>query len=131
MRLGGEEVKSAETRNITFQPLYTYCFISAYGRSRSCMLQGANKNQNIEPFYTWTLLYEYVHCSSGRHREEDALELREARRRNRAQGLSESDITGGLYTSKRERLEIICQSEEYRTPCSPGQKWECVQDMNR
>ncbi|XP_063850831.1 extracellular sulfatase Sulf-1-like isoform X2 [Scylla paramamosain] len=69
--------------------------------------------------------------SSGRHREEDALELREARRRNRAQGLSESSITGGLYTSKRERLEIICQSEEYRAPCSPGQKWECVQEMNR
>ncbi|XP_045124290.1 extracellular sulfatase Sulf-1-like isoform X2 [Portunus trituberculatus] len=69
--------------------------------------------------------------SSGRHREEDALELREARRRNRAQGLSEPVIKGGLYTSKRERLEIICQSEEYRTPCSPGQKWECVQDMNR
>lgn len=69
--------------------------------------------------------------SSGRHREEDALELREARRRHRAQGLSGSAIKGGLYTSKRERLEIICQSEEYKSPCSPGQKWECVQDVNR
>ena len=59
------------------------------------------------------------------------MELREAQRRHRAQGLSGSAIKGGLYTSKRERLEIICQSEEYKSPCSPGQKWECVQDHHR
>ncbi|KAK4299697.1 hypothetical protein Pmani_028044 [Petrolisthes manimaculis] len=69
--------------------------------------------------------------SSGRHREEDALELRRQRRRNRAQGFSALGIQGGLYTSKRERLEIICQSEEYQAPCKPGQKWECIQEAHR
>ncbi|KAG7173297.1 Extracellular sulfatase SULF-1-like 2, partial [Homarus americanus] len=66
--------------------------------------------------------------SAGRHREEDALKLRQERRQHRAQGHIGTGSKGGLYTSKRERLEIICQSEEYRSPCKPEQKWECVRD---
>lgn len=69
--------------------------------------------------------------SSGRHREEDALELREQRRLQRAQGLTGAETEGGLYTSKRERLEIICQGDEYRSPCKPHQKWECIRGEYR
>nr|XP_045608741.1 uncharacterized protein LOC123764728 isoform X1 [Procambarus clarkii]XP_045608742.1 uncharacterized protein LOC123764728 isoform X2 [Procambarus clarkii] len=69
--------------------------------------------------------------SAGRHREEDALKLREERRQLRAQGLIGSGVNGGLYTSKRERLEIICKSEEYRSPCQEDQKWECVHEGYR
>lgn len=97
------------------------------GRSLLPVLAGTWNDSADQVMWRDSFLVE----SSGRHREEDALELREARRRNRAQGLSGSAIKGGLYTSKRERLEIICQSEEYKAPCSPGQKWECVQDHSR
>ncbi|ROT83579.1 Extracellular sulfatase SULF-1-like protein [Penaeus vannamei] len=70
--------------------------------------------------------------SSGRHREEDALELRQIRRMQRAKGLVASAGTeGGLYTSKHEKLEIVCESDEYRAPCGPLQKWECVREGYR
>lgn len=60
------------------------------------------------------------------------MELRQIRRMQRAKGLAASAGTeGGLYTSKHEKLEIVCESEEYRAPCGPLQKWECVREGYR
>lgn len=33
--------------------------------------------------------------------------------------------------SKMERLAMECRRPEYRAPCKPGQKWQCIADGNR
>lgn len=33
--------------------------------------------------------------------------------------------------SKMERLAMECRRLEYRAPCKPGQKWQCIADGNR
>ncbi|XP_076067014.1 extracellular sulfatase Sulf1 isoform X2 [Oratosquilla oratoria] len=71
--------------------------------------------------------------SSGRYRE-DPLSWGK-RKLERAKGYSGiGDFRGGaptLYTSKHERLEIVCKRPEFQSPCKRFQKWECISDGRR
>ncbi|XP_066967567.1 extracellular sulfatase Sulf-1 isoform X4 [Macrobrachium rosenbergii] len=92
------------------------------GRSLLPLLKATASGQEKSKDWRDTFLVE----SSGRIREEDALELRKERQEQRALGLAGGE--GGLFTSKHERLELVCESDKYRSPCSPLQTWECVHD---
>ncbi|XP_068232834.1 extracellular sulfatase Sulf-1 [Palaemon carinicauda] len=95
------------------------------GRSLLPLLKSSSGAQEKTNNWRDTFLVE----SSGRIREEDALELRKERQEQRALGLVGSGYgEGGLFTSKHERLELVCESDKYRSPCSPLQTWQCVHD---
>ena len=95
------------------------------------------------------LLYHFF-FSSGRHREEGLLELREQKRWRREHGLTMKDEKNGLehletessdlssgsslsnfYTSKHERLGEVCKKKHFQAPCQTFQKWQCVHDGHR
>lgn len=98
------------------------------GRSLLPLFKATSNDQDRVEGWRDTFLVE----SSGRIREEDALELRKQRREQRARGLAAASVAeGGLFTSKHERLELVCDREEYQSPCIPLQKWECVHDRLR
>lgn len=46
-------------------------------------------------------------------------------------GQMDNQLLPILGISKMERLAIECQRPEYKAPCKPGQKWQCLPDGNR
>ncbi|CAH1403039.1 unnamed protein product [Nezara viridula] len=46
-------------------------------------------------------------------------------------GQMDNQLLPILGISKMERLAIECQRPEYKAPCKPGQKWQCLADGNR